>query len=234
MRLRAEDITPALMVKNEEYWIHYVLRDLVTVFPRVLMIDTGSTDRTVEIAWLTAYSGDTDFILIEEDLGDDAEQIGNCRNVMRQRIETEWMFLVDGDEIWTHAQLEALLALDVPAEKQVVMALGLNLTEKDGVIFQRDKWNADRLFRPSVKWDMTLYPFESHNLYDKADAGQLIYTEAFFWHVRHLRRSSKDGEAFYRAEKRGYYPWDGELTPIPVDWLGELGPHENPFTGESL
>ncbi len=229
--MRIEDITPGAVVKNEEYWIYYVLRDMLKVFGRFVLLDTGSTDRTKYLARKTAKMFNADLRIQACEYGDDADAIGNGPNLLRQWCPTEWLFLLGGDEIWREDQLRKLVELEVPDEKLVVMTAGRNLTIQDGSLVERDGFSADRLFRPSVKWTKTDYPFEGHGLQDKVEAGQLIYTDAYFWHVRHLVRSSRDDDAFFRDRKRQYYPWDGPLKEIPEDWLGELGPFTNPYVG---
>lgn len=232
MALNAMDITPVMKVKNEDYWIYYVLRDALETFGRFIILDTGSTDYTKDIIKATAEMIGADVRLIEENYGDDAHKIGNSPNVLREACPTEWMFLVDGDEIWRKDQLQRLLDLSVADDKLVIMTVGRNLTVVSGRLMEREKWSADRLFRPSVRWDKrTDYPFESHDLEEKLFKNQVQYTDAYFWHTRHLTRSSRDTEAFFRARKRGYFPYSGPYYELPPDWLGELGPFPNPYVG---
>ena len=124
MRLSVYNVTPALMVKNEDYWIHYVLRDLFKVFPQVMLLDTGSTDRTKEIALATVNGTGSTLLLIEENYGSDANKIGNGRNIMRQNCATHWMFLIDGDEIWREDKLQNVLSYDVDEAVDVIMVAG--------------------------------------------------------------------------------------------------------------
>ena len=230
MRLQADQITPCGKIKNEEFWIYYVLRDLFRMFEHFIMLDTGSTDRTKEIALATARECRGKLTLIEADYGDNANKIGHSPNILREVCPTYWMLLVDGDEIWPMEQLEKLCTLEVPDNKEVLMITGRNLAFVDGKVVERDGFNADRLFAPPVRWHLrTDYPFESHGLEERASRGQVGYLDLYFWHVRHLIRSSKDKEAYFRDEKRGYFPYDGPYKEIPPDWFGERGPHSNPY-----
>jgi hypothetical protein len=108
----------------------------------------------------------------------------------------------------------------------------LNGTPKER---SQDGFSADRLFAASVRWlRRTDYPFQSHGLQEKSRAGQVFHTNferSYFWHVRHLTRSSKNGEAFYRARKHGFFPYNGPYRDLPADWLGEIGPWPNPYLG---
>ena len=195
-------ITPGMHVRNEEYWIAYVLRDLFKVFGTVAMIDTGSTDNTIEIAKKTADKYHGNLELIQEDMSDNAIAIGQCPSRLREMIDTKWMLLVDGDEIWQETQLRALqIQADIlPVNYQVVMFNGRNLTdvtdkllERDGFVadrlLERDGFVADRLFSPEVRWEVRQdYPFQSHGLEIRDREGNVFradHTGMWFWHVRH-------------------------------------------------
>lgn len=230
------EITPALHVKNEEYWIHYVLRDLFRVFDAVVMLDTGSTDRTVDIARATVHQVGGALNLMVEDMENDVNSIGDAPNILRSIVQTEWMLLVDGDEIWGRPQLEALKNIEPEDDKLVGMCNGRNLMVVDGVLKEREGFSADRLFRRGVVWDKRGdYPFQSHGLEGKASLGQVFHTNfdiSYFWHVRHLMRSSKDGEASYRIVKKDYFPNPALCRELPADWLTDVSPdYPNPYLG---
>ena len=234
-------ITPALHVCNEEYWIYYVLRGLFEVFGKVVLFDTGSTDRTVEIAQYAAdkYHGEIDWV--REDLRGDPHAIGQCPTRLRERVTSPWMFLVDGDEIWEESQLIALVraveALD-SSQIQVGLVGGRNVCYREGRLMMRDKFSADRVFNPEVRWDVRSdYPFQSHGLEQRIAAGKGVYLnndEIYYWHVRHLQRSSRDHEAYFRVEKLGYFPYSGEYFELPEGWLEPIDPDlPNPYLGRN-
>jgi hypothetical protein len=227
-------ITPALHVKHEEYWIHYVLRDLFKVFGCAVMLDTGSIDATCDIAVKTARQYGADLTLIQEQMGNDAVAIGNCPSRLREMVKTKWMLLVDGDEIWREMQLRTLIdQTNILSEQyEVVMFNGRNLTDKDGVLMERDGFVADRLFGPEVRWHLRQdYPFQSHGLEERDRAGRVFradHTTLYFWHVRHLKRSLHDDAAYFRNHKLGYYPIVNSFD-LPKDWIGEISEYPNPY-----
>lgn len=229
--MNVHDITPALMVKNEEYWIHYTVKELLITFPKVLVLDTGSTDATKTIIRETAQAVNGNLQLIEEDYGSDANLIGAGRNVLRQLVDTHWMFLVDGDEIWTQPQLEALLASDIAAGIKVVMAGNNNVEDVNGQLKIRthDMANKDILFAPDVTWTRTDYPFEGYGLANTLPMTQVQYLPAdkvFAYHMRHTQRSSQ--QAFFRDEKYGYFPYDKGWHELPVNWVSKAH-YANPY-----
>lgn len=229
------DVTPCIFCRNEEYWIYYVLRGLLKEFPTVIMLDTGSTDNTKKIAKQTAKLMNGSLRLLEEQFGNDPRLIGNSTNILRKECSTEWMLLVGGDEIWLSGQLKQLKSLipSIPDNIEVCMLLGRNIRYVDGKLNECDGFNADRLFRPSVQWYHTKYPYEDHGLANRIARGSVSYLEPWFWHVRALDRSSKDRSTYYRAQKQGFFKYNW-LKPVPDDWLSGTVHYPNPYIRESI
>lgn len=220
------NICPCIMCKNEDYWIYYTLRDLVKVFGSALVLDTGSTDKTKDI--IKTYYPQVK--LIEEDYGNDDKKIGNGRNVLREECPTEWMFLVDADEVWREDKLQVIINTNIQPQVEVVMVAGWNVQDVDGQLMLRtnDLANRDGLFSKNIKWNRLDYPFEGYGLvenYISQGKGQYIPAPTCYaWHVRHTQRSSKNWDAFFRKNKMGFYPYSGPFEPMPKDWIGEINP----------
>jgi hypothetical protein len=151
-------------------------------------------------------------------------------------VTTPWMLLVDGDEIWNEAGLRALMEYTVPDGKTVCMVNARNVRLCDGRPMRAEGWSADRLFAPGIRWDKCCeFPFQSYSLNDTFDRNLVHYIEhgdVWFWHVRHLVRSSKDADSFFRMEKLGYFPYSGPYTELPADWCGQVeSDWPNPYLG---
>lgn len=224
-----EDITPAIMVKNEEFWIYYVLQDIVKIFPKILILDTGSTDFTKKII---KYCGRNKVELIEEDYKDYAVKIGNGRNVLREKIQTEWMFLIDGDEVWAEPQIKKLLETNIPNDKLVCMAGSRNIQDRQGQLYRRTQDTAckDVLFRPSVRWKRLDYPFEGYGLDNDLPKESVFYfncDEVFCHHMRHTKRSRLDHQAYFRNEKMEFFPYDGPFEEFKI--IGQDPFKVNPY-----
>jgi hypothetical protein len=84
-------VTAAVLVKNEERLIGKCLRHLEHAVDEILVIDTGSTDRTIEIA-----KSMPKVRLIHHVWNDD---FAAARNTGLAAITTDWVIWVDGDEI---------------------------------------------------------------------------------------------------------------------------------------
>lgn len=220
--LTLEFITPCLMVINEEYWIHYVLRDLLKVFGRAIMVDTGSTDATKSIALDTARDVGAELQLIERVCNNPVE-IGQLRNYMREICPTYWMFLVDGDEIYRESQLRGMLTQEVKPDILVCMGTLYNVEDVDGRVMNRtnDRSNRDILFNPTITWTRLDYPFESYGLQEDF-MSNVQYLDVSAYHLRHTIRSSQDDITYFRREKIGYFPYPGPFDELPDNWLGDI------------
>ena len=85
--------------KNEERWLWFSVTSVIDHVDKVLLWDSGSTDKSWQIA-----------LLLKEKYGDkiDLRQFGpvtpeeftNVRQEMLGVTEADWFLVVDGDEIW--------------------------------------------------------------------------------------------------------------------------------------
>ncbi|WP_232698144.1 glycosyltransferase family 2 protein [Brevibacillus daliensis] len=78
-----------LLVRDEEELLPHCLRSIVMIADEIIIIDTGSTDKTVEIA--KAFGAK----VIATEWQDDFAQ---ARNVGLQHATTKWVFYIDADE----------------------------------------------------------------------------------------------------------------------------------------
>ena len=84
------------LVKNEENWIWYSLMSVIDYVDEILVWDTGSTDKTVEII----KSIQNPKIKFREVLVNNSSDITKYRNEMLHNTEADWLMILDGDEIW--------------------------------------------------------------------------------------------------------------------------------------
>jgi len=103
LQVKKVTVTAAVLVKNEERLIRKCLEHLAPAVDEILVIDTGSTDRTIEIA-----RGMPKVRLIQHEWKND---FAEARNAGLAAITTDWVIWVDGDEI--------LFLEDVPYVREV-------------------------------------------------------------------------------------------------------------------
>lgn len=89
------------LVKNEERWIWYALQSVVDYVDEMLVWDTGSTDNTVDVI----KSIDNPKIKFREYGEVNAETHTQARAQMVRHTQADWMFCLDGDEIWPEAAI---------------------------------------------------------------------------------------------------------------------------------
>lgn len=103
LQVKKVTVTAAVLVKNEERLIERCLQHLAPAVDEIVVIDTGSTDRTIEIA-----EGMPKVRLIHHEWKNDFSE---ARNAGLAAITTDWVIWVDGDEI--------LFPEDVPYVREI-------------------------------------------------------------------------------------------------------------------
>jgi hypothetical protein len=98
----------SMMVKNEEANIVACLAPIVDLFAEVVIVDTGSTDRTRELLQehfgITALQGELD--------PEECFTLASQRNRSFDALRTPWVLTLDADERIDRDGLSAVLALD--------------------------------------------------------------------------------------------------------------------------
>ncbi len=87
------------LVKNEERYLWFAVESVVDYVDRILLWDTGSTDKTKNIIRLLQKKHpekiDTSF------LGEvNPEEFTLVRQKMLKQTQSDWFVIVDGDEVW--------------------------------------------------------------------------------------------------------------------------------------
>lgn len=93
------------IVKNEEKWVWYSLNSVLDYVDEVLVWDTGSTDRTIEII-KTISSPKIKFF---HSTRINPESFTSIRQKMLAETKSDWLLMLDGDEIWPLDSIRATL-----------------------------------------------------------------------------------------------------------------------------
>ena len=80
----------AMIVKNEQYNLYTCLKQIEELVDEIIIVDTGSTDKTVELAeqFKTSvyhYTWDDDF--------------SSARNFSLEKCNCDWILVLDADEL---------------------------------------------------------------------------------------------------------------------------------------
>ena len=106
---KIEGLTPTILVMNDAWYLPYVLESLKGRFNRYVIYDAGSEDGTENIIDWFANTESINAEFFIRKLPFAVPPIQGCyRNSMLVEAETEWSFMIDGDELYTQEGLDNL------------------------------------------------------------------------------------------------------------------------------
>ncbi len=240
-------ITVHCRVRNEENFVREALLSVLPLAEKILVYDTGSTDATLD----KIRSIQSDKIEIVEKAPSDPIGIMEYRNEMIEATETEWFFLVDGDEIYPP---ESILGIQdaIKGVPDSISRIVISRTHfYGGVNFVSLPDRLGRIYRTSAIRFRIYDPEDNRVGHEttcfiknpKEPAGSFsaeFPEDIFFFHCHYLARSSKDGDLGYLRHWRNppfpivpfFGPWpdtlNAEALPkrmtfqVLVRWLGLL------------
>lgn len=113
------DLTIHCIVKNEEKWIWYALSSILKIADQALIFDTGSTDKSVEI--IKTFKNKK--IIFEQKGEVNPAGLTRLRIEQLKRTKTEWLLILDGDEIWPNKTAQELISVIKKADRSVYGAV---------------------------------------------------------------------------------------------------------------
>lgn len=98
------------LVKNEDHYLWFAIKSVIGHLDKILIWDTGSTDKTLEIIKLLQkeYPDKIDF----QEIGKtDAKGLAQARQKMLEQTKADWLLLVDGDEVWWEDSIKKVVEM---------------------------------------------------------------------------------------------------------------------------
>ncbi|MBI2037816.1 MAG: glycosyltransferase [Candidatus Magasanikbacteria bacterium] len=198
-------VTAHCLVKNEENFILYAITSVVDFVDAVIIFDTGSTDKTVDIIKNLVQKYPHKIFFEEKGECDKAGHT-KLRQEMVEKTKTDWFMVLDGDEVWTKRGMqEAIDMLQKNTAVECVMAPFYLLVGdifhkhyKSGSIEMLGKKDFfyPRFFKmlEGLHWQGdynqdAVYNSRNEIFFNKDNT--VILTNRF-WHATHLVRSSID------------------------------------------
>lgn len=197
------NITTHTIVKNEDKFISYALKAWEPYVKDMLVVDDGSTDKTVEkIKALTSAK-----IKLEKTKFNTPMDLTNARNGLLEKTQTVWFLILDGDEVWDSKTIIMFLEFLANQPKKI-WAVGMRTKNAIGDVYHymndstgryeilgRKGHLNIRAYRklPGFKW-LGDYPVEyyadraGHSVNDQND--HLSFFEGHYFHFTNLNRSS--------------------------------------------
>lgn len=126
-------ITAQCLIKDEERFIGYSIRSVIDYVDKVLIFDTGSTDKTVEIIQdlIKEYPNK---IIFERKGECDKVKLQHYKQEMLEKTKTDWFMILDGDEVWTKAGIEEAMQT-IQENKKNIDCVGADIYLCMGDIF---------------------------------------------------------------------------------------------------
>lgn len=203
----SSSVTAHMVVKNEDQWVWFAINSVLPYVDTFLITDTGSTDNTVSII----KSISSDKIIFNQTKVNSRDDVTRVRQSQIDNTKTKWIWLVDGDEIYTDSGAkEIIVAISSLKYSAVVVRrydlLGDIYHKQDESIGSYDMFgetghllirliNKDTLKGLSVKGE---YPLESYFAGDgkcvnDLDKNDVYITNNYLYHAMYLKRSSLGG-----------------------------------------
>lgn len=208
-------ITAHCLVKNEENFIYYAIKSVINFVDYIIVFDTGSIDKTVEIIQnlIKEYPNKITF---EEKGPCDGKRHTELRQEMVDRTSTDWFMILDGDEVWTKRGVEEALYIikNKPEIECIVAPFYLCVGDIYHRIFRKGPMQMlgrKDFFYPrflkitsGIRWrgdyDQDTLVTGDDEIFCK-DTNSFIL-QSKYWHMTHLIRSSRDDNDYSSGGNR--------------------------------
>ena len=218
------------LVKNEERWIWYSLQSILPFVDKVIVWDTGSTDRTREVI-KTIKSKKISFKDMKDMGNVNQENYGKTRQQMLENTKSDWVLILDGDEVWPKDSLVLLFKEIKEAEKKIESFCVRPINFVGDVNFIHPEtfsgqtphsppamglkgFFSTRIFKRNIPGLHIKGPYGQEAFYDKnnitlreREKHVKYLPDIYYWHLSYLPRSSskeKDNQVMMRQKKRKY------------------------------
>ncbi len=195
------------IVNNEENFIWFSLMSVVDYVDKILVWDTGSTDKTVEIIEeIIKENGNK--VELKEVGPVDKFEFTKMRQAMLEESKCDWILILDGDEVWWEGSIKKLKE-KIEQEGNKLDAIAVPFYNLVGDIYHYQSQAAGQYRLLGKKGHLTLKainrnipglhwsrPYGQEGLSDdnntllqdrKVDS--LMFLDSPFLHFTHLRRS---------------------------------------------
>ena len=106
----AKTITVHTLVQNEEKYLWFSVMSVIDFVDKVFIWDTGSTDKTVEII-KEIEKARPGKVYFKEVGGVSPNEFTSVRQKMLEETKTDWLILVDGDEVWWEQSIMEIVSM---------------------------------------------------------------------------------------------------------------------------
>lgn len=194
------------IVNNEENFIWFSIMSVVDYVDKILIYDSGSTDKTVEIIKeIEKIKGEK----IEfKEVGDvDIFQFTKMRQQMLEESNCDWILILDGDEIWWENSIKKLVDT-IQKKGSALDGIVVPMYVPVGDIYHMQDEKAGRYELLGRKGHLSLraisknipglyvdWPYGKESYFDSEnklvqEREKIIFVDAPYLHVTHMKRSN--------------------------------------------
>lgn len=210
-------VTVHVLIKNEDCWIWYALMSVVDYVDKILIYDTGSTDKTIDII----KSIDSPKIIFASHPVSTRKDLVKLRQEQLDHTHTPWFMLLDGDEIWPQGNLQKFLVAAANADENI-LAFFNRTRNCVGDIYHYLPESTGRYHIKGITGHLNIrlirkvsglkmvgeYPFEAYTLNNTPIqdlTSKIQFVDTWYLHTTHLPRSTEtqsDKNVIDRRQKR--------------------------------
>lgn len=219
------------IVHNEENYIWYSVMSIVDRVDKVLIWDTGSTDKTVEIVQeIIRRVGEK---VIFKEVGEvDKFQYTKMRQQMLEQSDCDWIMILDGDEVWSNDSIDKIVAIinEKGARLNGIVVPFYSLLG-DVYHFQEKLAGKYKLLGKTGHYSLRFLnkkisglhvelPYGKEGYYDENntivhDLSEVVFVDAPYFHATHLQRSSKERKGNkYKYELGSHFAKDFQYPEV--------------------
>lgn len=166
------------LVRNEERYLWFAVGSVISYVDKLLLWDTGSTDKTVKIIKLlkNRYPGKIQTRFAGEVT---PSEYTNLRQEMLEVTKSDWFIIVDGDEVWWNSGINELTSIIYKAKNKFdsivngyynVVGDIYHYQEKEGGMYEIDGVRGHitiRAINRNIPGLYTSKPHGQHGYYDE-------------------------------------------------------------------
>lgn len=211
------------IVKNEDNYIWFSLMSVINYLDKILVYDTGSTDNTKKIINIIKNKYPDKIVFV--DYGPvDEEGFTKARQDMLSKTKSDWVFLLDGDEVWWEDSLKKTVNLIQKENQNLEFIVNpcINLIG-DIYHFQDDAVGEYKLLGRKGHMNIRAVnmsidglhfdkPYGSEGFFDKdnlpiqdREPVKAVFIDSPYLHFSHLSRSSHNNSSVMQRSKKIKY-----------------------------
>lgn len=222
--MKKKTILGHTVVRNEENFIWFAVMSVLPYLDKLLIYDLGSTDKTAEIIKTIT---DPKIEFSQKPPNSDMIVHAQMRQTMLDETRADWVFLLDGDEIWPEVSIKKIIeAIQQSRDEECIVVPTLMLLgdiyhyqEQRGgdyrIAGKKGHFNL-RAFNTKIPglhvevrrnrqglWREGFYDQDRQLIYER-DPKRVVLLDTPYLHASHLNRSSKDNEVIERTIRFKY------------------------------